>query len=162
MAAFPFCRLTGPANVLVMPAFHSAAISTKMLQELGGATVIGPLLVGLDRSVQIVGSPPRIAISSTWRPWPATDQRMMRLRGRSDAVCVDASDLHDLCETEMTMTSPAGGDRGCRDRLDERRRAGSRPRHRARALSPRPWLRRPQRAWHHRRGDLVLLAQRKR
>jgi malate dehydrogenase (oxaloacetate-decarboxylating)(NADP+) len=36
-----------------MPAFHSAAIATKMLQELGGATVIGPLLVGLDRSVQI-------------------------------------------------------------------------------------------------------------
>jgi malate dehydrogenase (oxaloacetate-decarboxylating)(NADP+) len=55
MAAYPFCRLSGPANVLVMPAFHSAAISTKMLQELGGATVIGPLLVGLDRSVQIVG-----------------------------------------------------------------------------------------------------------
>ena len=37
-----------------MPAVHSAAISTKMLQELGGATVIGPLLVGLDNSVQIV------------------------------------------------------------------------------------------------------------
>jgi malate dehydrogenase (oxaloacetate-decarboxylating)(NADP+) len=54
MAAYPFCRLSGPANVLVMPAFHSAAISTKMLQELGGATVIGPLLVGLDNSVQIV------------------------------------------------------------------------------------------------------------
>jgi malate dehydrogenase (oxaloacetate-decarboxylating)(NADP+) len=54
MAAYPFCRLSGPANVLVMPAFHSAAISTKMLQEIGGATVIGPLLVGFDRSVQIV------------------------------------------------------------------------------------------------------------
>jgi malate dehydrogenase (oxaloacetate-decarboxylating)(NADP+) len=54
MAAYPFCRLSGPANVLVMPAFHSASISTKMLQELGGATVIGPLLVGLDRPVQIV------------------------------------------------------------------------------------------------------------
>src|SRR5581483_4850768 len=51
---YPFCRLTGPANVLVMPAFHSASISTKMMQELGGATVIGPLLVGLDRPVQIV------------------------------------------------------------------------------------------------------------
>jgi malate dehydrogenase (oxaloacetate-decarboxylating)(NADP+) len=55
MAAYPFCRLSGPANVLIMPAFHSAAISTRMLQELGGATVIGPLLVGLDRPVQIVG-----------------------------------------------------------------------------------------------------------
>ena len=52
--AYPFCRLSGPANVLIMPAFHSASISTKMLMELGGATVIGPLLVGLDRSVQIV------------------------------------------------------------------------------------------------------------
>ncbi|MBV9262210.1 MAG: NADP-dependent malic enzyme [Pseudolabrys sp.] len=53
-AAYPFNRLSGPANVLVMPAFHSASISTKMLQELGGATVIGPVLVGLDRPVQIV------------------------------------------------------------------------------------------------------------
>ena len=53
-AAYPFNRLSGPANVLVMPAFHSASISTKMLQELGGATVIGPMLVGLDRPVQIV------------------------------------------------------------------------------------------------------------
>jgi malate dehydrogenase (oxaloacetate-decarboxylating)(NADP+) len=52
--AYPFCRLTGPANVLVMPAFHSASISTKLLQELGGSTVIGPILVGLDRPVQIV------------------------------------------------------------------------------------------------------------
>ncbi|WP_296099219.1 NADP-dependent malic enzyme [uncultured Agrobacterium sp.] len=50
---YPFARLSGPANVLVMPAIHSASISTKMLQELGGATVIGPLLVGLDKSVQI-------------------------------------------------------------------------------------------------------------
>ncbi len=54
VTAYPFCRLSGPANVLIMPAFHSASISTKMLQELGGATVIGPLLVGLDRPVQIV------------------------------------------------------------------------------------------------------------
>jgi len=52
--AYPFCRLSGPANVLIMPAFHSASISTKLLRELGGATVIGPILVGLDRSVQIV------------------------------------------------------------------------------------------------------------
>jgi malate dehydrogenase (oxaloacetate-decarboxylating)(NADP+) len=54
MAAYPFCRLPDTANVLVMPAFHSAAISTKMLQELGGATVLGPLIVGLDRPIQIV------------------------------------------------------------------------------------------------------------
>jgi malate dehydrogenase (oxaloacetate-decarboxylating)(NADP+) len=54
MEQYPFCRLSGPANVLVMPAFHSASISTKMLQELGGSTVIGPLLVGLNKPVQIV------------------------------------------------------------------------------------------------------------
>lgn len=54
MAAYPFCRLTGPANVLVMPAFHSASIATKMMEEMGGATLIGPLLVGMDKPVQIV------------------------------------------------------------------------------------------------------------
>ena len=54
MSAYPFCRLTDTANVLVMPAFHSAAISTRMVQELGGAMVIGPLIVGLEKPVQIV------------------------------------------------------------------------------------------------------------
>jgi malate dehydrogenase (oxaloacetate-decarboxylating)(NADP+) len=54
MASYPFCRLSAPANVLVMPARHSAAISTNILQELGGATVLGPLLVGFDRPVQIL------------------------------------------------------------------------------------------------------------
>jgi malate dehydrogenase (oxaloacetate-decarboxylating)(NADP+) len=53
MELYPFCRLSDTANVLVMPAFHSASISTKMLQELGGGTVIGPLLVGMSKSVQI-------------------------------------------------------------------------------------------------------------
>ena len=50
---YPFCRLSGPANVLVMPAIHSAAISTRLAAALGGATVVGPLLVGLASSVQI-------------------------------------------------------------------------------------------------------------
>jgi malate dehydrogenase (oxaloacetate-decarboxylating)(NADP+) len=56
MALYPFCRLSAPANVLVMPAAHSASISTKMLQQLGGVTVIGPLLTGLKHSVQIVSA----------------------------------------------------------------------------------------------------------
>ncbi len=51
---YPFCRLSGPANVLIMPALHTAHISSKLLQQLGGGTVIGPLLVGLERPVQIV------------------------------------------------------------------------------------------------------------
>ena len=52
-AQYPFCKLTDSANVLVMPAFHAASISTRMLRELGGATVIGPMLVGLTHPVQI-------------------------------------------------------------------------------------------------------------
>ncbi|MEL7544525.1 MAG: NADP-dependent malic enzyme, partial [Pseudomonadota bacterium] len=54
MALYPFCRLSDVANVLVMPAFHSASISTDMVKELGNCTVIGPLLVGLSKPVQIV------------------------------------------------------------------------------------------------------------
>lgn len=53
-ANYPFMRLSKDANVLVMPAIHSASISTRLVQALGGATVIGPLLVGLEKSVQIV------------------------------------------------------------------------------------------------------------
>ncbi|OUS12264.1 NADP-dependent malic enzyme [Rhodospirillales bacterium 47_12_T64] len=52
---FPFSRLTGPANILIMPALHSANITTKLIQKVGGSTaVIGPMLVGLEKPVQIV------------------------------------------------------------------------------------------------------------
>ncbi|MFN3229984.1 MAG: NADP-dependent malic enzyme [Asticcacaulis sp.] len=50
---YPFQRLTAPANILIMPAIHSASISTKLVQSLGGATVVGPLLLGLSQSVQL-------------------------------------------------------------------------------------------------------------
>ena len=53
MGPYPFCRLSDVANVLIMPAIHSASISTKLLQELGDVTMLGPLLVGLQKSVQI-------------------------------------------------------------------------------------------------------------
>ena len=53
-ANYPFMRLSRDANILVMPAIHSASIATRLVQGLGGATVIGPLLVGLEKSVQIV------------------------------------------------------------------------------------------------------------
>jgi malate dehydrogenase (oxaloacetate-decarboxylating)(NADP+) len=52
-AQYPFSRLTGPANILVVPARHSASISVKLMQEMGGATVIGPILSGVDKSIQI-------------------------------------------------------------------------------------------------------------
>ena len=55
-AAYPFSRLTGPANILIVPARHSASISVKLMQEMAGATVIGPILAGMDKSIQICSS----------------------------------------------------------------------------------------------------------
>ncbi|MDP0928074.1 NADP-dependent malic enzyme [Paracoccus onubensis] len=52
-ARYPFSRLTGPANILVMPARHSASISVKLMQEMAGATVIGPILTGVSKPIQI-------------------------------------------------------------------------------------------------------------
>ena len=53
MRKYPFSRLSGPANILVVPARHSASISVKLLQEMGGATIIGPILTGIDKPIQI-------------------------------------------------------------------------------------------------------------
>jgi malate dehydrogenase (oxaloacetate-decarboxylating)(NADP+) len=53
MAQYPFCRLSGPANILVVPARHSASISVKLMQEMAGATVIGPILTGVKKPIQI-------------------------------------------------------------------------------------------------------------
>ncbi len=50
---YPFSKLSAPANILIMPAIHSAAISTKLLKELGGSTLIGPLLIGLNKPIEI-------------------------------------------------------------------------------------------------------------
>jgi len=54
MTLYPFCRLTGPANVLVMPGLYSANIAAKLLQKLGGGTIVGPILTGLAKPVQII------------------------------------------------------------------------------------------------------------
>ncbi|MCC2981600.1 MULTISPECIES: NADP-dependent malic enzyme [unclassified Sphingomonas] len=53
MANYPFARLSGPANVLIMPGLQSAHISAKLLRELGGDSVIGPMLIGMEKPVQI-------------------------------------------------------------------------------------------------------------
>jgi malate dehydrogenase (oxaloacetate-decarboxylating)(NADP+) len=53
LGLYPFARLTDTANVLIMPAIHSASISTKLLQEVNGTSVLGPLLIGLEKAVQI-------------------------------------------------------------------------------------------------------------
>jgi malate dehydrogenase (oxaloacetate-decarboxylating)(NADP+) len=55
-ASYPFSRLTGPANILVVPARHSASISVKLMQEMGDATVLGPILTGVDKPIQICSS----------------------------------------------------------------------------------------------------------
>ncbi len=52
-ANYPFSRLSGPANILIMPGLQSANLSAKLLRELGGDTVIGPMLVGMEKSVQV-------------------------------------------------------------------------------------------------------------
>ncbi len=54
MRLYPFIRLSAPANILVMPALNTSVISTKLFQELGGGKMIGPILYGLSKSVQIV------------------------------------------------------------------------------------------------------------
>ncbi|MEO9191745.1 MAG: NADP-dependent malic enzyme [Acetobacteraceae bacterium] len=53
-ALYPFCRLTGPANVLVMPGLHSAHIVSRLTPKMVGGTIIGPLLLGLSHPVQIM------------------------------------------------------------------------------------------------------------
>ena len=50
---YPFARLSGPANILIMPGLQSAHISAKLLRELGGDSVIGPMLIGMEKPVQI-------------------------------------------------------------------------------------------------------------
>lgn len=52
-ARFPFCKLTGLANILVVPARHTASISVNLLQEVAGATAVGPILSGVDAQVQL-------------------------------------------------------------------------------------------------------------
>ncbi|HUA53800.1 MAG TPA: NADP-dependent malic enzyme [Candidatus Sulfotelmatobacter sp.] len=54
MKLYPFCRLSGPANILIMPALHTANVASKLMHKLGGGTVIGPLLIGLEKPAQIV------------------------------------------------------------------------------------------------------------
>lgn len=53
MKNYPFSRLSGPANVLIMPGLQSANLSAKLLRELGGDSVIGPMLIGMEKPVQI-------------------------------------------------------------------------------------------------------------
>ena len=54
MSLYPFCRLSGPANVLIMPGLHSAHIASNLLQEMSDGVAVGPILMGLSKPAQIV------------------------------------------------------------------------------------------------------------
>src|SRR5258707_12344057 len=60
-STYPFARLTGPANVLIMPGLHSAPISPRLIQKLGGVTVTGPVIDGLGKPVQIAQMGARVS-----------------------------------------------------------------------------------------------------
>jgi malate dehydrogenase (oxaloacetate-decarboxylating)(NADP+) len=83
MALYPFCRLTGPANVLIMPALHTAHISAKLLQQLGGGTVIGPLLIGLEKPIQIVPMNATVSDMINVAAVAAHDAQMAELAART-------------------------------------------------------------------------------
>ena len=53
-ARYPFCHLTGPANILVMPGLHAANISFKLVHQLGNVSVVGPMMIGGEHAFQIV------------------------------------------------------------------------------------------------------------
>ena len=140
MAAYPFCRLTDTANVLIMPAFHSASISTKMLQELGGATVIGPLIVGLEKPVQIVaarrqgfrhrqyggagelqyrGTPFRRSARSPYLTCPAPFQSLVEQSRQISGSRGKPARIHFACSASAPRRRPAPAP--CRARRDRRR-----------------------------------------
>ena len=81
---YPFSRLSGPANVLIMPAIHSASIATKLMGAAGGATVLGPMLLGLEKPVQIARLGAGVADILTLAALAAHDL--------SGAVAVDAGE----------------------------------------------------------------------
>jgi len=71
---YPFCRLSGPANILICPGLHSASIATRLLEEVGNCSVIGPILNGFERSVQIVTMRSSIADILNMSAIAASDQ----------------------------------------------------------------------------------------
>ena len=84
---FPFCRLTGPVNVMIMPAIHAASISTKLTAEMGNATVVGPLLLGLNAPIQItqldstVADIVNLATFAAFDPHAQADGKKWEMRG---------------------------------------------------------------------------------
>jgi len=76
---YPFCRLTKPANVLIMPALHTANIASKLLQSLGDGTLIGPIICGLEKPAQII-------------PMGASISEIMNLAAFAAAEAIDAEE----------------------------------------------------------------------
>ncbi|MGH7050785.1 MAG: phosphate acyltransferase, partial [Acetobacteraceae bacterium] len=88
-ALYPFCRLTGTANVLIMPGLHSAHIATRLAPRLGGGSVIGPLLLGLAHPAQIVpldASVSQIVDLASLAAYQALRREVRSGRGHAPAV----------------------------------------------------------------------------
>ena len=109
---YPFCRLGGPANILVMPELHSANIAAKLLPQLGGGTVVGPLLLGLvasgaDRQYgrdRVRSRQPRRALGARRDPLIATPTH-----GRRERSGRETSDRRAAAEPLSHRRAGAGG-----------------------------------------------------
>ena len=114
---YPFCRLRGPANILVMPELHSANIAAKLLPPLGGGTVVGPLLLGLSQPVQIVNMG---ATVSTWSTSPHSRRTTRSADLGSGLAGGAAADVHRApglqSEPDPGARGAGGNARACRAR----------------------------------------------
>jgi malate dehydrogenase (oxaloacetate-decarboxylating)(NADP+) len=94
---YPFCRLTAPANILLMPALHSASIASKLLKQLGGGQVVGPILMGLDRPMQIM-------------PMNASVSEILNLGAIGAFLSIQDEVATAAAPGEIKQTAAAGGD----------------------------------------------------
>ena len=101
MKKYPFSRLTGPANVLVVPARHSASISVKLMQEMGGATVIGPILTGIDKPIQICST-----VSSVNDILNMAAIAACNIRGRSTILALSTPIIFTRCPITRPLEKP--------------------------------------------------------
>ena len=91
MQLYPFCRLSGPANVLIMPALHTANISARMLQQLGDGIMVGPIMIGLKQAAQVLpmnSSVTQVINLAAIAASTAIEQKMDLERGATSALGV--------------------------------------------------------------------------
>ena len=95
-ATYPFSALKGGANVLVFPDLEAGNVAYKLLQKLGGAEAIGPILMGLSKSVHVLHREAQVNEIVNVTAIAVVDAHALENRGRRDAISVD-----------RTVTAPA-------------------------------------------------------